>query len=337
MPLSEPSSPTSPRLLGDWGGTHVRLAWQAGPGAPPQALRTLAAADHPTPREAVEAYLAGIDRPRPREAALAVAGPVTGDRVRFMNQAWAFSVRELAQTLGLRRLRVLNDFTALALALPDLAPSCLRGLGGEAAAPGQAMALLGPGTGLGVSGLLPAPPGARWPWAPVEGEGGHVTLAATTAREFAVLQALAPRFDGHVSAERVLSGPGLVALYQALCGLDGRPAAPWDAAQVAAQGAQDAHAAEARDLFGGWLGQVAGDLALTLGARGGVFLGGGIVPRWGEAFARTPFRARFEAHGRYRAYLRPIPVWCIDSPVPPALSGAARALDLGAWGVAHEA
>ena len=174
---------------------------------------------------------------------------------------------------------------------------------------------------------------------PIAGEGGHVTLAASNALEFAVIEILQARY-GHVSAERVLSGGGLVNLYGAVAQMRGRAIEPLMPAQImqraqgtaslepgaAAEPGSDPIAIEALDLFCGFLGQVAGDLALTLGARGGVYLGGGIVPRMGRRFDQSPFRARFEAKGRYCAYLQAIPVWLIDSPMPPALIGAAQAL-----------
>ena len=163
---------------------------------------------------------------------------------------------------------------------------------------------------------------------PITGEGGHVSLAAIDAREQAVLHQLIGRF-GHASAERALSGPGLVNLYEAVCSLSGRPPQPLAPADViaGARGGHDAACAEALDLFFGFLGSVTGNLALTLGARGGVFIGGGIVPRVLPELERSAFRERFEAKGRFRDYLRAMPIWVIQAEVSPALAGVARALD----------
>jgi glucokinase len=252
---------------------------------------------------------------------------VTGDAVRMTNHAWDFSIQALQRELGVQRLLVLNDFEALAHALPALGANDLWRVGPAAdGAPGAALAVIGAGTGLGVSGLVPD---GRGGWRVIVGEGGHVTLAPSTAREAALLARLRERF-GHVSAERACSGPGLVNLYEAVCALDGEAPRTLEPAQVltqalAAEGA-DPHCADAVSAFASLLGNVAGNLALTLGARGGVFIGGGIVPRLGERFAQLPFRERFEDKGRFRRYLEPIPTWVITAEAP-ALLGAARALD----------
>jgi glucokinase len=181
--------------------------------------------------------------------------------------------------------------------------------------------LLGPGTGLGVSGLTVAG-GIQ---TPIQGEGGHVTLPATNGREYALLAHLWRQFP-HVSAERLLSGPGIELLYRSLCEVDGLPVEALSAQQITTRGlAQTAGPCRnTLEQFCAWLGTVAGDLALTLGARGGVYIGGGIVPRLGGFFAQSAFRARFEAKGRYAGYLAAIPVFVIHAPHP-ALLGCARA------------
>ena len=313
-----------PRLLGDVGGTRLRLALQAGPGEPLTEIEVLQGDDHASLEAALAFYLDGRRGPRARSAALGVATAVTGDSVRLTNRDWHFSIAALQAALGLERLLVINDFTALALALPALGPADLRPVGGGRAVSGQPLALIGPGTGLGVSALLPD--GARW--LPLAGEGGHVTLAAADEREAALIDRLRRRF-GHASAERALSGPGLVDLRALIAELDGVPAGPLGAAQIvaAARAGTDALSVAAVDAFFALLGGVAGNLALTLGARGGVYLGGGIVPRFGTLIERSRFRQRFEAKGRFRDYLAAIPTWVIDAAVPPALIGAARALD----------
>ncbi len=187
---------------------------------------------------------------------------------------------------------------------------------------------MGPGTGLGVSGLV-FPPGAS-NGVPLSGEGGHVSLPVHTQREFDVLAILQERY-GHVSAERAVSGAGLVDLYHALRRLAHRGGKEVStAAEVTELALQsnDALALEALDLFCGFLGSVAGNLALTLGARGGVFIGGGMVPRLGAWFDQSSFRARFESKGRFQSYLAGIPCWVIDPSATPALYGASRALDI---------
>jgi glucokinase len=314
------------RLLADVGGTNARFAWQPVAGAPMEHLITLPTADHATLQAAMEQYLHRIGKPCPQQCAVAIANPVVGDEVRMTNHHWSFSINSLRQAMGMQRLEVLNDFTALALALPGLPPDQRRQVGGGIVMDNAAIALLGPGTGLGVSGLLPDGHGG---WAPLKGEGGHVSLSAHTSREHLVVQALERRF-GHASAERAVSGMGLVDVYLALCGADGQaPLADPTAARIseAALSGQDARCAEALSMMCAFLGSVAGNLALTLGAKGGVYIGGGIVPRLGAWFDASPFRQRFEAKGRFRAYLAEIPVWVITAQQSPALLGAARALD----------
>lgn len=319
-------SSTFPRLVGDVGGTNARFAWQSSAGAALTDVATLPCADHPTLEAAMQHYLGRLGQGSPRCAAIGIANPVVGDQVRMTNHHWSFSIEAVRRLLGLDRFLVINDFTALALSLPALASDELRQVGGGQAVPGLPMGLLGPGTGLGVSGLLPARDGQRA--IPINGEGGHVTLAAADAQEEAVIRRLRDRF-GHASAERALSGPGLVNLYVALCEVHGLSAQPLQAADVTSRAAagEDSICVEALDLFFSFLGNVAGNLALSLGARGGVYIGGGIVPRLGAAIDRSRFRERFEAKGRFGSYLKPIPTLVVDARISPALLGAARALD----------
>lgn len=341
-----------PRLLADIGGTHLRLAWQPQAGAPARDTRVLACAQFSGVQAAIGHYLKETGAPAPRQAALGIANPVTGDEVRMTNRSWHFSQHQLQQALGLDRLVVINDFTALALALPLIDAALLHQVGGERAAPGAAIGLIGPGTGLGVSGLVPlagVPGAATHAQSPqgltdplpldstqagarvgvIAGEGGHVTLAAETALEFQVIEQLQQRF-GHVSAERVLCGSGLLDLYHALRAIQGGTGStPQDPAEVTSRalGDTDPLAVKTLQMFCGWLGGVAGDLALTLGARGGIYIGGGIVPRLGTWFGQSPFRPRFEAKGRFRDYLAPIPCWVINAQSQPTLLGLARVLD----------
>lgn len=314
-----------PRLLGDIGGTHARWAWQARPGAALEDVAVVADTSTASLYASAAAYLERGGHVRPQWAGIGIATAVTGDEVRMTNHPWSFSINELKRALGLERCLVINDFTALAMSLPALGADDIQAVGGGAAAPDTAIGLLGPGTGLGVSGLMHNGPGG---WSPLSGEGGHVTLAASDDREAELLAWLRKRL-GHVSAERVLSGSGLVNLYQAICGLDGMAPRALKPSEVtaAALAGSDAQCQAALAQFTAFLGNVAGNLALTLGARGGVYLGGGIVPRLGGSFDAALFRQHFEAKGRFGDYLRPIPTWIITASAP-ALLGTTRALDL---------
>ena len=322
-----PSTATAPfpRLVADVGGTNARFGWIAAAGADITDIATLPCAEHATLADAVRAYLRSTGLGAPAAMAMGIANPITGDAVRMTNHHWSFSIAALQAELGLQRLIVLNDFTSLALALPSLRAEDVRQVGGGPTRPRAPMALIGPGTGLGVSGLVPA---GGDTWVALAGEGGHVTLPATTPREAAVIEQIRQR-HGHPSAERAISGAGLVTLYEAVCALDGAPAVPSTPADVTARALAGTcpHSREAVLHLCALLGSVAGNLALTLGALGGVYIGGGIVPRLGELFEQSPFRARFEAKGRFRDYLAGIPVFVIDTPVSPALRGTARALD----------
>ncbi len=313
-----------PRLLGDVGGTHARWAWQASAAAPLQDISVVRCNASASLYESASQYLAQRVAKPVKAAGIGIATAVSGDEVRMTNHPWTFSVRELQRRLGVERCLVINDFTALALSLPALGAADLLAIGGGAAVAHAAIGLLGPGTGLGVSGLMPLAGGG---WSALSGEGGHVTLGAADAREAAVLALLRARF-GHASAERALSGPGLVNLYHALCQLDGAlpaPLQPTDVSTAAIDGS-DAHCVAAVALFASLLGNVAGNLALTLGAHGGIYLGGGVVPRLGTAFDGVLFRQRFEDKGRFAGYLAAVPTWLITAATP-ALTGVARALD----------
>ncbi len=299
-------------LVGDIGATNARFGLVS-PDGKVLHWRTQACDHYPTIDDALAEYLG--DRgglPMPRQAAIAIASAVTGDRIAMTNHPWSFSISALRAHFGFERLEVVNDFTAQALALPRLGPDDRMPVGGGAAAPGAPLAVLGPGSGLGVSGLIPSGAG----WVPLTGEGGHATMSPASDRESAVLNHMRRHFD-HVSAERVLSGPGIVNLYNTLAEIDRVPSKGYAASQITDLGmrGEDPVCAEATAMFCAMLGTVAGNLALTLGARGGVFIAGGIVPRLGRFFADLPFRARFQAKGRFEPYLAAIPTAVVTHPL----------------------
>jgi glucokinase len=309
-------------LVGDIGATNSRLALVE-PDGTISRIRVFATDEFAGLGEMIETYLAAETlASKPARAAIAIAAPVTGDEISLTNFPWTFSIAELRQRLGIGRLRFVNDFVGNALAIPYLAAGDYVQVGRGAPVAGAPVGVIGPGSGLGVSALLRN--GADV--VPIQGEGGHVTMAAADAREAAVLDLMRRRFD-HVSAERVLSGPGLVNLYAALCELSGEPVAELGAAQITDARTGEAHprARAATAMFCAMLGTIAGNLALTLGARGGIYIAGGIVPRLGAAFAQSEFRARFEAKGRFRDYLAAVPTYVVTRPFP-ALLGAATLL-----------
>jgi len=312
----------SPRLIADIGGTNARFALLNGDDVDDE--QVLACDDYPTLVAAVDHYLEQVNAKsgprRPKEAAMAIAGPITGDHIRMTNHVWQFSAAETRRQLGLSRLIFLNDFTALAMALRHLPPKELEPIGGGRPVLGATIALLGPGTGLGVSGLVPA--GEHW--IPLQGEGGHVTLAVMNEREIAVLAQLRQRFS-HVSAERVLSGPGLVNLYDGICAVEGivpDVVTPKDVTERALSGSCRL-SLETVSMFCALLGTMSGNLVLTLGAVGGLYIGGGIVPQLGDFFRNSAFRDRFEDKGRYADYLADVPIYVIRTPLP-AFIGLAR-------------
>jgi len=309
----------SVRLVGDIGGTNARFALVPADSRVPRDEQVMHCADFQGLEHAIGRYLADHGNPTIREAALDVATGITGDYIHLTNGPWGFSIEQTRRNLGLDRLLVINDFTALALGVPALKADELQQVGGGIAVPRTAIAVLGPGTGLGVSGLIPSGGG----WIALQGEGGHTAFSPMSEREVGVLLWLQQRFD-HVSTERVMSGMGLENLYQALCSLDGveaRPLGP-DKITAAAMVDGDAHCAEAVAMFCAILGTAAANLVVTLGARAGCYIGGGIVPKLGSYFARSPFRSRFETKGRFSSYVAAVPTYVILAQTP-ALRGLA--------------
>lgn len=309
-------------LVADIGGTHTRFALSNAPRTL-ENIRVLATADYPGIEQAISHYLKSCQGRKIRRAIIGIANPILGDWIQMTNSPWAFSIEKTRTALGLDNLYVINDFTALALSLPYLPAAELKEIGGRAGVAGAPLGLLGPGTGLGVSALIPTPGGG---WVPLAGEGGHASFAPADEREAGLWRAACSRF-GHVSIERLLSGAGLEFIYQTLCRMDGASANDWSAAEISrhALAQSSPFCREALDTFCAILGTAAGDIALTLGARGGMYIGGGIIPQLGDYFPQSPFRKRFESKGRFVSYLADIPVFVIDSPYP-ALFGAAAYL-----------
>ena len=332
----------TPRLIADIGGTYARFALETAPGRFERAA-SLRCADHADFHAAVSAYLAtqatqATQPGRPIEhAAVAIANPVEGDAVRMTNYHWQFSIEQMRQRLGLATLVVVNDFTALAMAVPRLPAADLRQVGGGQVRQHSVVGVLGAGTGLGVSGLIPAAEG----WVALGTEGGHTHVAPRDEREMDILRFAWGEFE-HVSFERLLSGPGLALIHRALVHRAGKgrgankhsvsahssahsaansaanPAAnstPLSAPEITRRGlaGSDVLCVEAIEVFCLLLGTAASNLAVTLGALGGIYIGGGIVPRLGRHFDASGFRARFEDKGRFSDYVRAIPTYVITA------------------------
>ncbi|HYM33220.1 MAG TPA: glucokinase [Candidatus Cybelea sp.] len=313
------TSAKSSLLLADIGGTNARFAILEDGEFRCRAV--VPVADYAEPLAALRAFLAGAARDhRPTKAVIAAAGPVSDGRIAMTNAAWVIDGKAIGRSLQLTSVQVVNDFAAVALSLPALTPNDIRVVGGGSPVIDAPRAVIGPGTGFGVGALI----AGRGEEINLVSEGGHATLAAANKHEDAVIQAMRDNFS-HVSIERVLSGDGLVQLYRAVKLVDGIVAPDRDAPGIVAHAqAKDCAASAATlELFCAFLGSVAGDLALIFGARGGVYIGGGIVRRFADFLAQSSFRERFETKGRLRPYLSEIPSFIILNPEP-AFLGLAR-------------
>ena len=302
----------SPRLLADIGGTYARFAVETASGVF-EHKASLLCADHADFHAAVSSYLEGLPQGglgRIAHAAIAIANPVEGDSVRMTNYHWQFSIEQMRLRLGLESLVVVNDFTALAMSLPRLSASQRRQVGGGAALERSVVGLLGAGSGLGVSGLIPAADG----WVALGTEGGHTSFSPRDEREIAILR-YGLQQHSHLSHERLLSGPGIALIYRALCARAGVTAEALAAPEITRRALEgsDPQCAETLEAFCAMLGTAAANLALTLGALGGIYIGGGIVPRLGAYFDSSLFRSRFEDKGRFSDYTKRIPTYVITA------------------------
>ncbi|HEV7814204.1 MAG TPA: glucokinase [Janthinobacterium sp.] len=306
-----------PRLLADVGGTNARFALETAPGRIAH-IAVLACAEYANLDAAILAYLASAavttaGLGKVRHAAVAIANPVEGDFLRMTNHQWAFSIEAVRIECGFDTFLVVNDFTALARSLPLLSGEQKHQVGGGTARSHCPLGLIGAGTGLGVSGLIPS--GERW--IALRSEGGHVSFSPADETEVAILQFAWKEFD-HVSAERLLSGAGIELIYRALAQRAGMPAEAIAAPEITrrALAGESPLCAAVIEAFCCMLGTVAGNVAVTLGALGGIYIGGGIVPRLGEHFDRSGFRARFEQKGRFAAYLAQVPTFVVTAEYP---------------------
>ncbi|CAI8741561.1 MULTISPECIES: glucokinase [unclassified Pseudomonas] len=310
-------------LVGDIGGTNARFAlWKD---QQLESVQVLATADFACPQDAIGAYLQGLGLAPGAIGAvcLSVAGPVSGDEFRFTNNHWRLSRKAFCQALQLEQLLLVNDFSAMALGMTRLQPGEFRLVCAGTPEPLRPAVVIGPGTGLGVGTLLDQGQGR---WAALPGEGGHVDLPLSSVRETQLWQHLHNEI-GHVSAESVLSGGGLPRLYRAICAVDGHaPTLDTPQAITAAGLAGDPIAREVLEQFSCWLGRVAGNNVLTTGARGGVYIVGGVIPRFADFFLESGFARCFADKGCMSDYFKGIPVWLVTAPYS-GLVGAGVALE----------
>ncbi len=318
------------KLVADIGGTHARFALLDAAGAPTQ-IQNLKTADFVDLAAAMKAYLK-MSQASAFAAVVSIAAPLSSDRVKMTNASWDFSIEQTKQEAGLQDLRLVNDFEALALAVPTLQSHELQAVGHALPMNTQlAKAILGPGTGLGMAGVMPVFVNGKMTWHALPCEGGHASVAPANAREAALLQAAWDMGSEHVCWEDWLSGTGLPLLHRAVCAVDGFVYQSFTPAQIGEAALMHKNVACLATLqtFCALLGSAAGDLALMMGAHGGVYIKGGVLDRMlelaPEFFAQSTFRARFEAKGAYQAYLQSIPTWFIKTPQI-ALRGCATLL-----------
>ncbi len=301
-----------PRLVGDVGGTNARFAIETAAGCF-EASAIYPNKDFAGFSDVLRYYLlqekaVSAGSGKLKYAAVAIANPIEGDWIKMTNSAWAFSIESVRAEFGFEVFLMVNDFTALAMSLPSLPPACARQCGGNKAKKERPIGLIGAGTGLGVSGLIPA----HDVWIPLEAEGGHVTFSPFDELEIDILE-LAGKEYRHVSAERFLSGRGIEFLYELLSEIKEGERRSLSARDIIERASVEKNGLcdQVIDVFCKMFGTVAANLALTLGAKGGVYIGGGIIPRLGERFLVSGFRKRFEDKGRFSGYLAEIPVFVI--------------------------
>jgi glucokinase len=319
--MSRTSPIPSHALVADIGGTNARFAIADLLTLELSNVQSYANADHDSLAEAMRFYLKDAGEPI-AHAGVAVAAPLLEDKIQLTNAPWSFSQSALAGKAGLEKVHLFNDFEALSLSLPYLTAAELHQIGGEAPVEHGPKVVLGPGTGLGVAGLVWSPVG----WVPVPTEGGHLTLGAESESELQLIERLRKGRE-RLSVERAVSGPGLTDLHQAIATSRGHSEEVLEPIEVErrALSGEDEVAEEALDIFVAWLGRFAGDVALMFGARGGVYLGGGIAPKLLRRLGQADFREAFERKGRMQPFVAPIPIYVILAEYP-ALKGAAVGL-----------
>jgi glucokinase len=306
-----------PILIGDIGGTNARFSLLTDSIGEPKDVTIVLTAAYPTIDAAIQQSVLDKTSVQPRSAILAIAGPINGDEIPLTNCPWIVRPNDMIANLGFEDVMIINDFEAQALAVATLDDDNQVQVGRGEAKPSHSKVVLGPGTGLGVAGLVHALDA----WIPVPGEGGHVDLGPRSARDFEIFPHI-ERIEGRVSAEQILCGRGLLGLYTAICIADGVTPSLATPADVSTKGlsGEDGQAAEAISLFAVYLGRVAGDMAVVFNAKGGVYLAGGISQKILPALQRPEFRDAFEDKAPHRVMMSHIPTFVVTHPLA-ALSG----------------
>jgi glucokinase len=296
-------------LVADVGGTNARLALSNLDDNSIGSIRNYLCDDFNSLAEILDLYLSELDV-KILDACIAIACPIHGDTVTMTNQSWTFSIEEIKRRLSLRTLKVINDFTAISYAIPTLKENQLIQIGGTKPQPGFPKAVYGAGTGLGVAHLVPT----NDQWLSISGEGGHQAFAPSNEEEDNILKYLRKTY-GHVSVERILSGPGLVNIHNAVRysrGLEIVDLTPQEITTRASNNECEI-CVDVLDIFCSVFGRFGGDLALNIGAFGGVYIAGGVIPKFLEYFLNSNFREAFLDKGRFKDYLKDIPVYLINA------------------------
>lgn len=322
-----------PILIGDIGGTNARFSILLDAYAEPKPFPNVRTADYPTIDDAIQKIVLDTSSVQPRSAILAIAGPIDGDEIDLTNCDWVVRPKGMIADLGFEDVLVVNDFEAQALAVAALSDEYREALGTSNEPHMASRVVLGPGTGLGVAGLVYA----RHMWFPVPGEGGHVDVGPRSERDFQIFPHL-KRIEGRVSAEEILSGRGVVNIYQAVCTADGVQPAFSDPADITAHGLNGTNpqAVETLSLFATYLGRVAGDMALIFMARGGVYLAGGISQKIIPALKGPEFRAAFEDKAPHTELMGTIPTFVVTHPQAALAGLASFARTPSAYGISTD-
>lgn len=315
-----------PYIVADIGGTNARFALVTAKNNKNfriEHIKILTANEYNSISDALRDYMSSIGSLNPQAACVAIAGPVVGDRVRMTNLSWEFSCEDIAKEFNLHTFVAMNDFAAVAAACSQVSDDHLITVKEGTEAENETKVVFGPGTGLGVAGLV----NNQGKWLPVPSEGGHVNIAPATPFEADVIKAAMSQHD-YVSAEKFISGPGLLNLYKAICLVKGEEAKDITQADIS-KGAVAGNAPtlhETLTTFCSFAGSFAGNLALTYGAKGGVYIAGGILPRFSDFLLESPFEERFSNKGVMSHFLESIPAKLMVHPET-AFVGAAAWLE----------